>query len=237
MSSSQPARRTPGTAVGETERSLREQVYEELRERIIEGVLAPGARMVERELAEELSVSRVPVREAMQRLETEGFLHTQARRGSVVAEFSVREAENFFDVRESLEALAAGLAAARASAAQLKVMRRMLNRARLAAEAGRAGEVAARNADVHRLIVEMSGNPLLQDLMAPLDGRLRRLFRLTAHPDDGASMCGEHEELYEAIRAGDRPRAEALAHRHVAGTRASAVRLLESLEGTEGLEQ
>ncbi|MFE3905661.1 GntR family transcriptional regulator [Streptomyces sp. NPDC059153] len=223
MTTRRPDRRA---SIGDTHQSLRDRVYVELRERIIEGEYPPGHRLVERELAEELGVSRIPLREAMQQLESEGFLVTQPRRGSLVAGFGTDDAEHLFDVREKLEGLAAGLAARRATDAQLRNMERLLLLSRKAAEAGRLREVVTHNADFHQQIVEASGNPLLQDLMSPLDSRLRRLFRLTSALKDGNPMCGEHERLHEAIRDHDEVKAEELARAHVAGTRASAMRYL-----------
>lgn len=227
MTTPRPAART--SAVGDTHMSLRERVYVELRERIIEGEYPAGLRLVEREIADDLRVSRVPVREAMQRLESEGFLTVQPRRGSVVAEFGPEDAAYLFDVRENLEGLAARLAARNASPARLRDLERLLGRARRATESGRLREAVSLNADFHRRIVELSGNPLLADLMAPLDSRLRRLFRLTSAKSDGEPMCGAHERLYEAVRDHDEDGAEALARAHVADTRASALRLLAAL--------
>ncbi|KQX53549.1 MULTISPECIES: GntR family transcriptional regulator [unclassified Streptomyces] len=221
-----------GTAAGDAPVSLRERVYVELRERIIEAEYPAGMRLVEREVADELRVSRVPVREAMQRLESEGFLSVQPRRGSVVAEFGPEDAEHLFDVRENLEGLAARLAARHADPARLRDLERLPARARRAAESGRLREAASLNADFHRRIVELSGNPLLVDLMAPLDSRLRRLFRLTSARSDAEPMCGAHERLYEAVRDGDEDAAETLARAHVADTRASTARLLAAPRGT-----
>ncbi|MEU8139923.1 GntR family transcriptional regulator [Streptodolium elevatio] len=215
-------------SMGDAHRSLRDQAYVELRERIIEGQYAAGHRLVEREIAEELGVSRIPVREAMQRLETEGFISIQPRKGAVVADFGPEDARHFFAVRESLEALAAGLAAEHGTDAELRALERILDRSRRAAEAGRLREAVALNADFHQQIVDMSGNPLLKDLMTPLDGRLRRLFRLTSTPEDGAAMCGEHEKLYAAIAARDAAKASELARTHVLGTHANTLTMLQS---------
>ncbi|MFB7516241.1 GntR family transcriptional regulator [Streptomyces sp. NPDC056144] len=211
---------------GEARPSLRERVYAELRERIIEAEYPPGTRLVEREIAEELRVSRVPVREAVQRLESEGFLSVRPRHGSVVTEFGPEEAEDLFDVRENLEGLAARLAARHAGPEALRALEELLARARRAVEAGRLREAVSLNADFHRSVVELSGNPLLVELMTPLDARLRRLFRLTSAESDGEPMCGAHERLFEAVRDGDEAAAESLARAHVAATRASALRLL-----------
>ncbi|MET9346520.1 GntR family transcriptional regulator [Streptomyces termitum] len=234
MTSRRPAARA--TPLGDSHPSLRDRVYVELRERIIEAAYPAGTRLIEREIAEELAVSRVPVREAMQRLEGEGFLTTQPRRGSVVADFGPREAAHLFDVRENLEGLAARLAARNATPAGLRDLERLLERARRAGGAGRLREAVSLNADFHQRLVGLSGNPLLVDLMAPLDSRLRRLFRLTSADADGDDpMCGEHERLFAAVRDGDEEAAEALARAHVSGTRASALRLLaEAAEGAAG---
>ncbi|KQX13366.1 GntR family transcriptional regulator [Streptomyces sp. Root431] len=230
MTSPRPA----APPAGDTPRSLRERVYEELRERIIEAEFPAGTRLVEREIAEELRVSRVPVREAMQRLEAEGFLSVRPRRGSVVTEFGPEDAEHLFDVRENLEGLAARLAARHAGEQELRALEELLARARAAAESGRLREAVSLNADFHRAVVGLSGNPLLVELMAPLDSRLRRLFRLTSAVSDGEPMCGAHERLYEAIRDRDEAVAESLARAHVAATRASALRLLNDRRNQAG---
>ncbi|MFI6420480.1 GntR family transcriptional regulator [Streptomyces sp. NPDC050842] len=223
-----------GSTPGDTHPSLRERVYAELRERIVEAEYPAGTRLVEREVAEELRVSRVPVREAMQRLESEGFLSVRPRRGSVVTDFGPEDAEHLFDVRENLEGLAARLAARHARPEELRALEELLARARRAAESGRLREAVSLNADFHRAVVELSGNPLLVELMAPLDSRLRRLFRLTSADSDGEPMCGAHERLYEAVRDRDESAAESLARAHVAATRASALRLLNDRRNQSG---
>nr|WP_254896839.1 GntR family transcriptional regulator [Amycolatopsis sp. Hca4] len=118
--------------------ATRQRVREELRERILTGRLRPGDRLVERELAEDLGVSRVPVREAIRSLEAEGFLVVQSPRRVVVRQLARVDVEELFDVREALEGLAAGLAASRASAAELKRLERALADAARATSRGDA---------------------------------------------------------------------------------------------------
>ncbi|AZK98034.1 MULTISPECIES: GntR family transcriptional regulator [Streptomyces] len=227
MSSSRTTGLPARDSIGGAHLSLGDQVYLEVRERIIDGRCPSGHRVVERELADELGVSRIPVREALQRLEAEGFITVRARRGAFVAPLGPAEAADFFDIRERLEALAASLAAARADAEGLRTLEKLLERARRAAGSARRNrELVSIHADFHQQIVVMAGNPLLLDLMAPLDGRLRRLFSLTTEPADGVAMCGEHERLYAAIRDGDPAAAERIARAHVSGTREAALRLL-----------
>ncbi|PBC75464.1 FCD domain-containing protein [Streptomyces sp. TLI_235] len=121
---------------------------------------------------------------------------------------------------------AAELATRNATPAELRGLEQVLARTRKAAEAGRLRETVGLDADFHRAIVELSGNPLLQDMMAPLDGRLRRLFRLTSGPESTSPMCTEHGQLLAAIRSGDPAAAADLARRYVAGTRAFALEVL-----------
>ena len=90
---------------------LREVVCETLREAIREGVLEPGERLMEIQIAEELGVSRTPVREAIRKLELEGYVVMLPRRGTYVANLSIKDINEVFEIRASIDALAAGLAA------------------------------------------------------------------------------------------------------------------------------
>ena len=92
---------------------LREVVCETLREAIRSGVLKPGERLMEIQLADELGVSRTPVREAMRKLELEGYVIMLPRRGTYVANISIRDINEVFEIRTTLDALASGLAAER----------------------------------------------------------------------------------------------------------------------------
>ena len=95
-----------------TDRPLRETVRDTLRTRIFEGHYAPGTRLVERDLAAEFNVSRLPVREALRMLRQEGLIRDRASRGMEVSGLSAKDVEDLFDVRQSLEVLACRLAAA-----------------------------------------------------------------------------------------------------------------------------
>ncbi|WP_458688207.1 GntR family transcriptional regulator [Nocardia tengchongensis] len=209
-----------------TKKSLRDQAYEELRDRIIDLRLSPGQRLVERDLAAELAISRIPLREALQMLEREGLVVIVPRQGAIVAPFTVADVRDLFDVRESLEVLAARLAAERATTADLAVLRDQLNAARDATARGDQAAIAAANAGFHAVIVEISGNPLLQSLLRPLESRVRWLFHLTKERDPG-TQCEEHELLYAAIADHDPAAAAEIAYRHVASGREPSVALSE----------
>ncbi|MFD9893016.1 GntR family transcriptional regulator [Amycolatopsis sp. NPDC059027] len=192
--------------------ATRQRVRDELRERILTGRLRPGDRLVERELAEDLGVSRVPVREAIRSLEAEGFLAVQSPRRVVVRQLARVDVEELFDVREALEGLAAGLAAERATPADLKRLERALEAAAKATVRGDGTRIAALNVRFHDEIVAIAGNTLLSTVLQPLEGRLRWL---TSQNEHWADLLGEHRRLYEAIASGDAERARTTAAEHV----------------------
>ncbi|MEU4254509.1 GntR family transcriptional regulator [Amycolatopsis sp. NPDC026612] len=203
--------------------ATRQRVREELRERILTGRLRPGDRLVERELAEDLGVSRVPVREAIRSLEAEGFLVVQSPRRVVVRQLARVDVEELFDVREALEGLAAGLAAERAGAAELKRLDRVLADAARATARGDAARITVLNSRFHDEIVAIAGNALLSTMLQPLEGRLRWL---TSQNEHWAELLDEHRRLREAIASGDADRAKASAVEHVRVNREVTLRSL-----------
>ena len=212
---------------GPDNRSLVNKVYEYLRDGIIEGDLRPGTRLLERELSERLDVSRIPIREALPQLEAEGLITTLPRRGSIVTQLTLRDIDELFSVRTSLEVLAARLASQQAAQRSSTLLSPAFARAELATAQGQQTEIAAANAAFHEAIVELSGSRLLNSMMAPISARVRWLFRLTSDRDPGV-LCTEHRELYEAICAGDTELAASLAFVHVERGRRPS---LESLTG------
>ncbi|MEU9736187.1 GntR family transcriptional regulator [Streptomyces sp. NPDC048002] len=204
--------------------SLRQRAYDSLRRRIVEAELQPGERLVERDLAAELEVSRIPLREALRLLEADGLVLLVPHKGALVAPFTPADVRDLFDVRESLESLAARLAAERADRSGLDRLAARLDGARAATRAADRDAIAAANAGFHTDIVDLADNPLLSGMMGPLEARTHWLFRLTAQRDP-AQQCTEHEQLYEAIAARDADRAAALAHHHIAAGRAVSVAL------------
>ncbi|RVU22246.1 GntR family transcriptional regulator [Streptomyces antnestii] len=202
---------------------LRDQVCEGIRDQIITGRLKPGDRLVERDVAEEFGVSRIPVREAIRILMSEGFLQALSPRRIVVKELSRQDVVNLFDMREALEVLAARRAAENADAAQLRTMKRLLETARKATLAGRPERISHANTAFHHHIVETAGNELLAATLEPLEGRLHWLFHQI---DDAGSVYEEHRRLYETIAAADAEAAAACALTHVRHYREVALRLL-----------
>ncbi len=197
---------------------LRDQVRQALQDRISEGALRPGDRLYEQEIAVEFGISRVPVREAIRMLQSEGLVDVQPnRRGVFVRSLDRRQVEELFDVREALEGLAARLAANRASEAEVQRLGELAGRSRQAWQDSDTDAMSAANTEFHDRLVALSGNELLASMLEPLHGRLAWLFRLNLEPQ---RVCGEHAELHAAIAAGDADRAAELALGHVRASRA-----------------
>lgn len=209
---------------------LRDRVRDEVRQRIIDGRYPPGTRIIERELAEELQVSRIPIREAFRTLESEGFVEVVPRRGVIVGRLSERDVEQLFDVREALEVLACRRAAEAVTKAELRRMRQLLDRCRKAIDAGNQAEVGRLNSGFHDQLIALARNDLLAGLLEPLQGRLHWLFRQN---DDPETLLREHVELLDAIGSGDPDRAAEQALNHVRRNRALALRLLFGDESAE----
>ncbi|TDC75584.1 GntR family transcriptional regulator [Streptomyces hainanensis] len=208
---------------------LRDQIREHVRTRITRGEFAPGSKLVERELAAELGVSRVPVREALRMLETEGLVQVVPRRGVIVKELTHTDIEELFDVREALESMTAKRAAERAKTADLRRLRRHLDRAQRAAGAGKLDAFGDANLAFHDEIAVIAENNLLRTILEPLRSRLDWLFR---QPDDPDRLYAEHDSLYQAIASGDPERAGEMARDHVQSSRVNALRILCAGEPT-----
>jgi DNA-binding GntR family transcriptional regulator len=199
-----------------------------IRELIISGEFAPGSRLRERELSSALDVSRVPVREALQQLEAEGFIDTSPRRGATVKQITLRDVNELFDVRLSLEVLAARLAAqASARGESSERLQQMMDQAEDATLRHDHQQIPLINTALHAEIVSMGGNSLLESSMKPLLGRMQWLFTLTGHRDPQV-QCAEHLSLCQAIYDGKPELAAALAFAHVELGRAP------SLQGLAG---
>ncbi|MFG2884311.1 GntR family transcriptional regulator [Streptomyces sp. NPDC048297] len=199
---------------------LRERVYEALLELITARALEPGRHLVESELAGQLGVSRQPVREALQRLNTEGWVDLRPAQGAFVHEPTQAEADQLLSVRSLLEAEAARLAALNADKAGIDALHEIAGQGRLAVAAHDVTRAVALNAAFHAKIMELAGNAVLAELAAQVDRRVRWHYTPVARLRGGTSW-DEHEELIEAIDSRDGQRATRLMREHTEHTRQS----------------
>lgn len=195
------------------------RVTRRLRDEILDGVRKPGDRLVERDLAEDLGVSRVPVRDALRTLVTEGLVTFRPRTWAVVREFTASDVADLNEVREALEALTFRLAAQRRTREGLGRLRAVLDTELAAARAGDAVRARRAAADFHEVVTSLAANELLTELEQPLRSRMRWLL---AQHDDLVTIAEQHEGLYAAIADRDVDLVAQLVAEHLATGRRMA---------------
>lgn len=200
----------------ENYKPLREIVFETMREAIINGDLAPGERLMEVQLAEEMGVSRTPVREAIRKLELEGFVAMIPRKGAYVADYSVKDITEIFEIRASLESLAAGLACERITEEELDELQRLVVRAGENAKNNDLESLINVDTAFHDRIFKASRNSRLEQMVSNLREQIHR-FRTTslASPGRTKDTLEEHKGLVDAIAERDIALARRLALEHV----------------------
>jgi DNA-binding GntR family transcriptional regulator len=197
---------------------LRDLVYDELKMKIMMGIITPGSRMMEVELAEEMGVSRTPVREAIRKLEKEGMISIEPRRGAYASSLSIQDMVDILEVRQTMEGLAADLATTRFTAEQKTELTRVSEAFNEAVEQGDMEQMIALDTHFHHLIVEGTGNKLLAVMVGQLQDMVLR-FRYLYYDDfrRAEKMPEEHKLIVDAILGGDPVHARTAADSHIDG--------------------
>ncbi len=197
-------------------RPLREIVYEQLKRQILTGRITPGTRMMEVELAEEMGVSRTPVREAIRKLEKEGLVTIEPRRGAYASDISVKDMVDTLEVREDLEGLAAALAAERMTEEQINELVKITEGYSEAILNSDTEKIIHFDEKFHKYIVSCSGNKTLIQL-SEIVQELALRFRYIYYDDFSRyeNMPVEHRQIIEAITSGDAETARFSADNHV----------------------
>lgn len=206
-------------------------VYEQLHEAIVNGELPAGTQLVELALAAQFQVSRTPIREALRRLEQDGLVE-RGNRGMQVRGRSPEEILEIYEVRITLEASAARAAAERHTPLDLLKIQQV-HEAMVAASTDDPESLAAINRKFHEVLWSMSHNATLVDLLGRLHAHLIRYRGTTlAYQNRWEIVLKEHQELIEAIKAGDRDRAGQIAEEHMTGARNVRLQMYAAEEAT-----
>jgi DNA-binding GntR family transcriptional regulator len=215
---------TPGLAPIPRLSSLRSQAVEAIRAEIISGHLAPGQRLIERALCEQLDVSRNTLREAYRQLEAEGFIVVVPHRGPTVADMTDREARSLYEVREALEGLAIRLFVERASAAELDALRDAVDALREAYAGGDAPLMLERKTAFYDVVYRGADNDVLHSQARLLGSRLARLRgRSLSRPGRPQASLAEIEGVLALVIARDSEGASAGWRDHIRNAAASAL--------------
>ncbi|MDB5901688.1 MAG: GntR family transcriptional regulator [Betaproteobacteria bacterium] len=210
---------------------LRQQVLDGLRQAIIDGRLAPGARLTERELTEMMGVSRTVVREALRQLETEGLIENIPNKGPVVRTLSLDEARDLYSVRAVLEGFAARLFADKATEAQIGRLDEALVRVVAAYDSGDASAVLDSKNSYYGVLFEGAGSETLSSMLATLHARIWRWRALgLTHPqrseDRSRESVASLQAVLGAIRTRDGDAAERLTRDEAQKAAEEVIRLL-----------
>ena len=215
---------------------LREVVCESLRDAIRKGILKPGQRIMEIKLAEELGVSRTPVREAIRKLELEGYVVMMPRRGTYVADMSIRDINEIFEIRTALESLSNGLAAEHITEDELEHLQRLLvviggyikeyedGPDREAA----MDKIVKTDIEFHDLLYHAARNNRLVGIISNLRDQLTRFRTLSmSYPGRLEATLDEHREIVETIANGDGCAARKAAVHHMENSEKTLLKAMD----------
>ncbi len=195
--------------------ALHGQVTQRLRQLLVEGQIAPGAKLNERELCEQMKVSRTPLREAIKTLAAEGLVELLPNRGAIAVELSEDDILNTFEVMAGLEGLSGELAAQRITPEELAEIEAMHYEMKAAYTRRDLSAYYRLNAAIHRAINAAARNPVLTATYQQVNARLQALrFRSNQDGEKWARAMQEHDRMIEALqkRDGAALRAELVAH-------------------------
>jgi DNA-binding GntR family transcriptional regulator len=182
---------------------LRDNVYESLRDAIVNGTLAPGERLKDPQLEEWLGVSRTPIREALLRLERAGLVITQPGKATTVAPYDLASTISAQQVTAAMHELAARLAVPVITAGQIDAMA-LANRG-FASALDAVDVEAALDADdaFHAVFVHASGNPVIAEVLEQTTPMLRRVERMRFSSESARESVAQHDAVIALTRAGD----------------------------------
>ncbi len=210
-------------------KSLREIVFETIRTAIVQGNLKPGERLMEVQLAQELGVSRTPVRESIRKLELEGLVKMIPRKGAYVTPLSIKDLKEMMQIREALESLVAELAAENATEEEVEAMRK----------SNRGFEDSLRNGDedgiidyditFHEILYKASRNERLCNMIHTLREQMQRVRVEYVHNvDDKLPLIGQHRAIIDNVARHNPAEAAKYAAKHITVTEENMVEVLDN---------
>jgi len=185
--------------------ALQDEVVARIKQMIEDGALLPGSRVPERDICEQLGVSRTPLREAFRMLAAEGLIELEPRRGAVVKRLKADEINHMFEVLEVLEGLAGELACELMSDSELAQLESLHAKMMAAYKRRNRARFFELNQEIHERIVAAAGNPVLQRVYSGLSGQIRRIRYMPQITDAQWKLAaGEHAGIIKALKSRNR---------------------------------
>ncbi len=209
--------------------TISDEISKKLAEDIIAGVIGPGQKLEEKAIAEQFSVSRTPVRDAIRQLESTGLIETRAHRGATVIDLNTQQLSDIFEALGEIEALCAKLAAQRMNTMERVKLESLHKDSKRPIAEDDEIQYSDYNEKIHRAIHEGSQNSTLRGLSADLWQRLApfRRAKFFKREDRMSRSTDEHDDIVEAIVAGDADRAWSAMRQHVINSGLNAIAYLE----------
>lgn len=195
---------------------IREEVFFMLREAILNGKLKPGDRLIERELVEQLGVSRTPIREALRKLELENLVTHVPRKGVFVSEISKGDVEEVLDIRANLEGLAAKMAVENITKYDLHRLKKLLKSMEDSVRESNIAQLNKLNHDFNQEILNIAGSPRLKGMINSLSDYISKFTRIGySVPGRMETAMKQHIKLVEALASRNPEAARNIARAHV----------------------
>jgi len=213
-------------------KSLRDTIYETIRESISQGTLHPGERLIENDLAQQFKSSRSPIREALRQLESEGLIRSENNKGYTVSKLSPKDVEEIYNVRIILESYATRLTASSITKDQIKYLETLNKRLKAAAKEDDLRVWLENNSLFHRFFFENCGNSNLSLILQMLQRRIHRyLYMIIQIPGYFANYLEQHEGIVEGCKRGDPEKAGKHMEAHLETVREITLNYLKHFPG------
>ena len=206
-------------------RTLRENIADIIRKRIIYKELEPGQKIVEQDLAKEFKTSRAPIREALRQLELEGLVTMIPRRGAEVAQITEKSMNDVLEVRRAMDALCVELACDRITPEELQDLKKACDTFEAAVKTDDIKQIAQADVALHDIIVQATGNQRLIQLVNNLSEQMYRYrFEYIKDFSQHERLVEEHKVIYESIVKKDKETASNMAKVHIDNQKKAIIR-------------
>lgn len=211
--------------------TLRERTYHALLDLILQGTLMPGSQLDEQQLADQLSISRTPIREAINMLVQDSLVEYRSYKGSFVRRFTQKDVQEVYEVRAVLEGLAARLAVHNLTDESLLTLEKILTEIDDAVQTRNLEKLSDADRRFHKMIVQIAQNHTLEQALGRLDRQVQLMRSLANHdPDIVIRTSIERPQIMAALKARDGNKASELLEAHILGVKESLIEQLSSAQ-------